>query len=162
MTARLELLCDVLDNQRRLTKWYLKRIPEEQLRDRIEVNGALLNSPAWIVSHLIWTDFAVGLTPLGYSGEMPAWAAKTGFGSTGDLPENLPGWPELSQSFDSTHQTKLDYLRSLDDAVLDAAYGLPALGFRNNYYALLHLARHEGVHCGGIALFCKLRGIRTV
>lgn len=162
MSPRLELLADVLDNQRRLTKWYLKRIPEAQLGDRIEFNGVLLNSPKWIVSHLIWTDFAVGLSPLGYTGAMPEFAAKAGFGSTGDLPDQMPDWPELSQVFDSTHQVKLDYLRSLDDAVLDDAYGLPALGFRNNYYALLHLARHEGVHCGGIALFCKLRGIRTV
>ncbi|MCP4123049.1 MAG: DinB family protein [Bacteroidetes bacterium] len=162
MSVRAEILCDILDNQRRLTKWYLKRIPENQFTTRVEANGRFLNSPAWVIAHLIWTDYTVGLLPLGFKGEIPSFTKKTGFGSTGDLPENLPPREELISLLNSTHQLKLDFLQKLDDATLDGDFSITSLGFRNNYYALLHLARHEGVHCGNIAAICKLNGIKTV
>ena len=76
--SRAKLLCDVLENQRRLTKWYLKRIPVEDLSIRIEVNGRELNSPLWNVAHLIWTDYHIGLLPMGYKTEVPEWGSKSG------------------------------------------------------------------------------------
>jgi len=162
MSLRAEILCDILDNQRRLTKWYLQKIPDDLFTVRMEANGKSLNSPAWLIAHLIWTDFTVGLHPLGFKGEIPEFAQKTGFRSSGDLPENFPSRDELLSLLDTTHKAKLDHLRTLSDETLDGPYAITSLGFRNNYYGLLHLARHEGVHCGNIASVCTLNGIKTV
>jgi hypothetical protein len=162
MANRLELLCDVLENQRRLTNWYLKKIPVEDMARRIEAEGKHLNSPLWNVAHLVWTDYGIGLLPLGYTDTPPAWIQHVGFGSDGSLPDDFPAFEEVKRVFDDTHERKLAFFKSLDDAILDADYAHAALGFKNNYYALLHLARHEGVHCGQLASFCKIRGIKTV
>lgn len=156
------LLINVLENQRKLTKWYLKKIPLKDLDIRIKVDDKVLNSPLWIISHLIWTDYNIGLLPLGFKCEVPDWVNKVGFGSSGELPEGMPDTNSLIELFDSVHSQKLEFINSLDESILNAPYALTNLGFKNNYYALLHLARHEGVHCGGIATFCKLRGIKTV
>ncbi len=160
--SRIDLLCDVLDNQRRLTKWYLKKIPKEMLGERIEVDGVKLNAPIWLVAHLIWTDYNIGLLPFGHKGHKHEWLNQVGFKSTGDMPENIPSVDEIFKLFDDTHQLKLDFFKSLDDSILDEPYAVEWMGFKNNYYALLHLVRHEGVHTGGIATFCKLKGIKTV
>ena len=161
-SERIELLCDVLDNQRNLTKWYLKRIPEGMETTPVIVDGVKLNTPYWQVAHLIWTDYSVGLKALGYKGSVPEWINHVGFGSSGEIPESMPAYADLLQVFTDSHTVKLDFLRTLTDEVLDADYAIPSLRFKNNYYALLHLARHEGVHCGHIAAFCKLNGIKTI
>ncbi|MEZ5007097.1 MAG: DinB family protein [Chitinophagales bacterium] len=160
--SRIKLLCDALDNQRGLTKWYLKKIPQEMLAERIEANGVKLNSPLWLVSHLIWTDYSIGLFPLGFKDKQPEWLNGVGFKSSGEMPENAPNTQAILDLFDSSHQLKLDFFQTLDEAILDEPYAVEWLGFKNNYYALLHLLRHEGVHTGGIATFCKLKGIKTV
>lgn len=160
--SRIELLCDALDNQRRLTKWYLKKIPKEILGERVEVDGIKLNSPLWLVSHLIWTDYNIGLLPLGHKNHNHKWLDQVGFKSSGEMPEDAPSIDEIFELFDNTHQLKLDFFKNLNDSILDEPFAVEWLGFKNNYYALLHLIRHEGVHTGGISTFCKLKGIKTV
>lgn len=160
--SKIELLCDALDNQRGLTKWYLRKIPQEMLAERIDVNGTKLNSPLWLVAHLIWTDYNIGMLPLGYGKEPEKWINAVGFGSTGEMPTDAPSIEDIFSKFDEVHQEKLAFLKTLNDAVLDQAFAITSLGFKNNYYALLHLLRHEGVHTGGIATFCKLKGIKTI
>ena len=160
--SRIKILCDALDNQRRLTKWYLKKIPQEMLAERIEANGIKLNSPLWLVAHLIWTDYSIGLFPFGFKGEQPQWLNEVGYKSSGELPNNAPNTQKILDLFDSTHQLKLDFFQTLEESILDEPYPVEWLGFKSNYYALLHLLRHEGVHTGGIATFCKLKGIKTV
>lgn len=162
MASRIELLCDVLDNQRRLTNWYLNRVPVEDVALRIEAEGRALNSPLWNIAHLIWTDYGIGMLPLGYKQPPPVWIQHVGFGSSGEIPDDFPDFGEVKRVFDETHDLKTEFFKSLSDDMLDAEYAHTALGFRNNYYALLHLARHEGVHCGSIAAFCKIKGIKTV
>ena len=85
-----------------------------------------------------------------------------GFGSSGDIPEEMPQYSELKALFDKVHSEKIAFFNGLEDAVLDQPYHIESLGFKNNYYGLLHLVRHEGVHCGSISTFCKLRGIKTI
>ena len=162
MSNRLELLCDILDNQRRLTNWYLKKIPVDDMNKRLNIDDQHLNSPLWVISHLIWTDYGIGMLPLGFKEAPPSWVQDVAFGSSGVLPENFPSYEEVKQCMDDTHAKKLAFFKSLDDTVLDEEYAHKALGFKNNYYALLHLVRHEGVHCGGLAAFCKFEKIKTV
>ncbi|MEZ5001514.1 MAG: DinB family protein [Chitinophagales bacterium] len=160
--SRLNFLCDALDNQRNLTKWYLKKIPHDILDERLAVNGTKLNSPLWIVSHLIWTDYHIGMLPMGYKKQPEEWIGQVGFKSSGEMPENAPSLETILNQFDEVHQEKLAFFKSLPDDQLDGDYTISSLGFKNNYYALLHLLRHEGVHTGGIATFCKLKGIPTI
>jgi hypothetical protein len=160
--STIAVLGDLLDYQRKVTTWYLKKIPVESLKDRIEVNGVFLNAPLWIVAHLIWTDFFIALNPLGYKGESPKWIDSFGLGSSGELPTDIPSVEEILQTFDEVHQKKLEFIKDLDESIFDQPHVLSHLGFKNNYYALLHIARHEGVHTGGLATFCKVKGIKTI
>lgn len=162
MSSRNDLLCDVIDNQRRLTKWYLKKIPVELLDKRVQAGDVMLNSPLWVVAHLVWTDFGIGMLPLGYKGSPPPWVQQVAYGSSGELGPDFPDMETVMEAFNDTHEKKLDFIRSLDNDTLEAAYAHQLLGFKSNYYALLHLARHEGVHCGGLATLCKIHHIKTV
>jgi hypothetical protein len=162
MGNTISIVCDLLDYQRKVTSWYLKKIPLELLGERIEVNGVFLNAPLWIVCHLIWTDYFIALQPFGYKGEAPKWIEFFSLGSPGELPENLPSTEEILKSFDEVHLEKLAFIRTLSESILEQPHVLSHLGFKNNYYALLHLARHEGVHTGGLATFCKLKGFKTI
>ncbi len=162
MANSISTICDILDFQRKLTIWYLKKIPIELLKERVNVNGVFLNAQLWIIGHLIWTDYFIGLHPLGYKGEAPKWIEFFGFGSSGILPDDLPTIADILKKLDEVHQEKLVFIRALDESILEEPYLVNQLGFKNNYYALLHLVRHEGVHTGGLATFCKLKGIKTV
>lgn len=159
---RLKFLCDAMESQRKLTNWYIAKIPEELLGKRINANGIPLNAPAWIMAHLVWTEYYIALGPLQEESAPPEWIQEVRIGTSGDLPDILKDQALLRRAFDGTHEKKISLIRSLDDRVLDQPYEHASMRFPDNYRALLHLLRHEGVHCGHFSLICKLSGITTV
>ncbi len=100
-----EFLADMMDNTRRLTKWYLKTLDKSHWHIRPTFNNQKLNSPYWLIGHLVWADQFLCLEALNPNFKPIEWTKAFGFNTSGDV-ENGPDIDVLINTFNEIHDQK--------------------------------------------------------
>ncbi|HXH18002.1 MAG TPA: DinB family protein [Chitinophagales bacterium] len=159
------ILADVYESVRALTKWYISRMKDVDMHKVFEVDGKKFNSAYWVTAHLIWSEQFLLLQTLGGKSPEIPWLEQFRMGSP--VPERHDGLPSVKQILDvwkEIHSAAMKHVRSLSDEILssDNPSGF-GFGGDNSYRMMIHHAiRHEAVHTGHLSWLCKMYGIRTV
>ncbi len=155
-----QIIADIFHQTRGLTRWYLKKIPEEKMVLRPEFNGVQLNSAYWIQAHLCWAEAYLCIKSTGAEVPEIPWLNQFTLGSKPEQIKQEPSVQEVRDAFEQVHQLAMDHIRALDPESLGESSGLPM--FPTRRIALYHAIRHEGTHTGHIGWICKLLGIPAV
>ena len=159
-----EHIANLIDFTRRYSHWYISKISPKQARIRLEVDGHRLHSPFWIVAHLSWTQQAI-VRLAGGPEVQPVWLNY--FRIHSSFEEKMHAeidYETIIDLFNKTHQSTLEFVRNLDDAILDEVVDDASWQdfFKNKRIALQHLIRHEAYHTGQLGWFCKIMDIETI
>jgi hypothetical protein len=157
------VLADVFQDVRNLTKFYLRKTEGIDPLKFYEIEGTRLNSLYWLVGHLVWTEHHLLVT--GMSGEsMPIpWLESFEFGSDPaelSTTAGLPSFEEILGTLDDVHDQAMANVRSLtDEALLEPNLaGLRFAAGDSRRTVIRHAIRHEPMHVGQISWICKING----
>lgn len=165
MKTEVNILADNYESVRLLTKWFLSKLKEVDMKKEFEAEGIKLNSAYWITGHLIWAENFLLLQALGGTAFQHSWLQYFGFGQkpSGEQP-GLPDIKELLSTWKEVHPAAMLHVRSLPDEILvkDNPTGF-GFGGDNSYRMMIqHAIRHEAMHTGHLSWTCKLHGIKTI
>lgn len=157
-------LLGVYKNVRALSNFFISKAAGTDIHNRQEVNGVKLNSIAWILGHLCWTENTLILRGIGNADAGIAWLEEFEIGSD---PENVKvrlSFEELIACLDSIHGKAIKVLEAVNDEELDQDnhLGFTFGGQKSKRAIFLHAIRHEPMHIGQLSWALKLNGIKTV
>ncbi|MBS1493441.1 MAG: DinB family protein [Bacteroidetes bacterium] len=157
-------MADTFESVRALSKSFISKIEEKDIHENIVVNGKELNSPYWIVAHLIWAESFLLGNAIGNPMNKYEWLNEYGFGMNPKKIKSKPEYSEVLRVLDETHEEAMKYLRSLPDSFLDEAnkMGINFSGKTDNRVVIHHAIRHEPMHIGQLTWFMKSKGMQTV
>lgn len=161
-----QILADVMDNSRMLTRWYLSLLKETDPHRKFKSSeGTELNSVHWIACHLAWAENSLLLHATGGEPLKDAWLEDYRIQSgSEDFKERAPDMKEVMTSLKTIHAQALTHIRSLTNEQLNTDNALN-MGFNgdNSVRMIIHHAiRHEACHTGQLGWLCKLNGIQTI
>ena len=90
-----QTLAETFEMVRSLSKFYLSKLGEINVYDRLTINEKSFNSPYWIAAHLTWAEHFILLEGLGAESMNIAWLEKFGFGTVAPEKKDLPQFEEL-------------------------------------------------------------------
>ena len=158
------LLAETFEKARGLSKFYISQLKNVDPHHHFELNGASLNSVAWIIAHITWSENFLMLESIGGSPADIPWLGHYEFGSDGTMHEPDLDVKELLADQKIVHTKAMDYVSNMNDAKLETEnkYGL-SFGDEKSVKAIIqHAIRHEASHAGQLGILCKLYGIKTV
>lgn len=159
-----EVLADMLDKNRELTRFYLSWLKDVDSLSQIEVNGEKLNSVYWIVAHLIWAEDNLINVCTGHESVVPEFINQYKLGDSNSIKAGSPDFKSLLQLMKEVHEKcKLTILAMTDEEL--AADNPKSFQFgtdKSNRMMIKHAIRHEGIHAGNLAWLAKLNGIKTI
>lgn len=157
------IIADIYKDTRGLAKFFISKIDPETAEYHHTLDGRKLNSPYWIVAHMIWAQYALQCQSMdGPDLDLP-WLTHYCIGSDGTLHEGRPSFTELLKVMDDVNTHCNNHVRSLTEAQLDEPANLKAIHWETTKRRILyHSIRHEGQHIGHLSWICKLNGIATV
>jgi hypothetical protein len=159
------VLADAYESVRVLTKWYISKLKDVDMKREFSVDGNKLNSAYWVVAHLVWAENFLLIQALGGKPFDVEWMKLFGIGSK--FPDEGKGLPEMKELLDTwklIHPAAMEHVRSLSDETLakDNPMGM-GFGGDNTYRMMIqHAIRHEAMHTGHLSWLCKLYGLKTV
>lgn len=68
-------ICEMLDYTRKLTKWYISKVPSELLTKSLTIEGHEMNSAYWLIAHLTWAQYSISRS-IGASHDRQDWIAE--------------------------------------------------------------------------------------
>ena len=159
------VLADTFENTRALTRWYISKLKDVDMKQEFEVNGKKLNSAYWILLHLVWSENFLLLQCLDGKGFEIPWFEHVSIGKK--LSMQTAGLPEVKEVLNvwkDVHATAMQHVRGLSDETLEKEnhFVVGFAGDSSKRMAIHHAIRHEGLHIGQLAWLCKLYGIETV
>ena len=159
------ILAEVFESTRQLTRYYSSNLKGVDMMKEFKVEGNVINSPYWLIGHLVWSEQYLLIKALGGADLNIPWIGHFGFGSK--LPEDTNGLPTIKEIFDTwkeVHQAATDRLNSLKDEELDETndLGISFGGDNSKRLIIHHVIRHEAIHAGHLGLIAKMHGIQTV
>ena len=160
-----QILAEVLDNTRQLTRWYISLLKGYDPFKQFVVDGKQLNSAYWLIGHLAWTQNNMLLKTTGGKAMDIPWEKHFGFGKALDKDaEGLPGIKEILDTLKELQQRSVDHLRQITPEELDEPNpgGIAFGGDSSKRMMVHHVIRHEGVHAGHLSWICKLHGVKTI
>ncbi len=154
------IIADIFHNSRGLTRWYLKKLSDEQMMARPERDGKPFNSAYWIQGHLAWSEAMLVIQ--GTGGEKPSveWLNLFAIGSDPGKIEGAPDLIQLREGFNQIHEAAMLHVRSLDPESLGEPSGNGL--FPTRRASLYHAIRHESTHTGHLGWLCKMHGVATI
>lgn len=158
------ILADVFEDVRGLTKFYIIKSRDLDSHKRYEVNGKLLNSRYWLIAHLVWTEHMLIIEGIGDRKLDIPWLERFSFGTEPPTSDDLPSLNEVLAKMDEVHKVAMEIIRSLSEEELAKPNHHPELGFRgdNTKRMILHHAiRHEPCHAGQLGWLCRIGGVET-
>jgi hypothetical protein len=162
MKTEAETLAETMDDMRKLTLHYFKRLNGFDIYRRFPAGdqGKELNSACWIMGHLAVSQNYLMLQAIGGERVSIPWAGAFSIGSSGELPLHEPTIDEILMLQQAVHEKSLDYIRSLDEKALSipSVYGFAYSTEDSRRGLIRHAIRHEGVHAGQLAWLCVLHG----
>lgn len=162
--SEVEILTDVVDNTRQLTRWYLSKLKGVDVYKTFTCEGVELNPVIWLVGHLAFTENWLLVKSTGGEGlRIPGYKLFT-LGSELAKKEDYPPYEEVWAAFKAVHEHALAHLATLTDSDLDKpnTTGFQFAGENSIRSVIKHAARHEGSHAGHLGWLCKLHGVKTV
>ncbi len=163
VVSQAQLLAEVFEETRKLTRFYLSKIDPDWAEWRPVADGVPLNSAYWLVAHLAWAENALILQSLGGQGVDIPWLKHYALGCDGKLHDNRPSFSELLQELDRVHQQAMQQARALTDEQLDEPASDSEIQWRGSKRKVFyHAIRHEGTHVGHFGWLCKIKGVETI
>ena len=164
--ARTEtvILAEMMDKTRSLTRFYISNLKTVDPYTPIEFGGKTFNSIYWLTAHLIWAQDNLIVMGTGAKSLAPDWIKHYHLGADGSLHEGHSDYKALLVDMKRVHEDSINYLRGLDDEILDREN---AFGFHfgdsdtSNRLIIMHAIRHEGSHIGNLAWMCKMNEVKT-
>jgi uncharacterized damage-inducible protein DinB len=159
-----QVLAEVLDSTRDLTKWYLSLLKKVDSEKTFKANGIPLNSALWVAAHMVQSEHRLLVEGLGVKPLSAPWMKNFGIGSKPLPPGKGPTFKDVLVKMDAVHRAALKAVKSLKEADLDQpnAMGFKFGGKDTRRNLIHHAIRHEGCHAGHLGWICKLNGIKTV
>lgn len=158
-----QIIAAILDQARKLTLIYVKRLVEVDVHKRFVIEDKAFNSAYWEIAHLAWAEAGLVLKTIGKPYPLPEWLRQFTLGSNPDVVKEMRPLPELLDTLADIHHASLEALNMLDPAVLDQPSELQFLNWKTDVrHVLYHAIRHEGVHTGHLGWLCKLHGIKVI
>jgi hypothetical protein len=156
-----EVLCEVIDNTRELTLYYLTKLKGVDLYKSFSAGPQSFNSAFWILCHLVWSQDFLLLKATEGPDLGITWLNKFSIGSKLPAREECPALPAVLDALRLVHETAVKHLRSLDPAMLDEANAVDLkFGTDNSKRICIHhCIRHEGVHMGQLSWLAKMHGV---
>ncbi|MDZ4847200.1 MAG: DinB family protein [Chitinophagales bacterium] len=159
------ILADNYESVRLLTKWYISKLKDVDMKKEFIVEGKSLNSAYWLVAHLIWAENFLLLQALGGKSTDIPWLEKFKIGSKlSELNKDVPEVKQLLEAWKEIHPAAMQHVRSLSDETLakDNPMGFGFGGDNSHRMMIQHAIRHEAMHTGHLSWLCKLYGVGTI
>lgn len=165
MKNEIETLRDLVDATRALAHSALKKVIDQDLKKRFEVDGKKLNSVYWLVAHMAWAQSILILRSTGGPNPELKWIKFFAIGKPAEEGEtNGPSWEEVYEGFKKVHQLSMDHLAtlSLDDLDSPNKIDWEILGGKTMRNTIMHHIRHENSHIGQLFWLVNFYGIKTI
>ena len=164
MTTEANLLADTYEMAYGLVRFYTGNLREADPNKQWQVNGAMLNSIAWINSHLCWSENFLLLQATGGTSPDIAWLEHYSFGSDGTLHDAKVDMKAILTDRKIVHEAAMKHIRSLSNEDLDKdnPMGVQFSQSKSIRTIIQHAIRHEGTHAGHLGWLCKINGAKTV
>lgn len=156
-----QIIANILDNSRKLTKMYINRLKDTDLHRQFCVEGVTLNSAFSIIAHLAWAENALVLESVGGRKSEISWLESYALGSEFRA-ENEPTLEEVTTAFEAIHAESLELIRSFSDEELGEPVKMTRINNSTKRSLLYHTIRHEGIHAGQLSWICRLNGIKII
>jgi uncharacterized damage-inducible protein DinB len=158
------VLAGTLQKVRDLTRWYFSLLKDADPYQVWEVNGAQLNSVAWLAAHITWAE---NFLILGGTGGKPVeadWLHHYKLGCDGSLHEAQPDVKAILDLLKEVHTRANEHILTLSDEVLEQpnAMNFAFGGDNTNRMLIQHTIRHEAMHTGHLSWLCKINGAKSV
>ncbi len=157
-----EILADVYEKVRSLSKMFIGGLKDVDVEKRLEADNVKFNSAYWIVAHLVWTEHFLIIEGIGGEDMKIDWLNEYGFGSDPEKVKTKPSFEEILKKLDEVHIKAVEIIRGLSDKQLeednfiDANFG----GSKAKRNVITHAIRHEPMHIGQISWILKSNGIK--
>lgn len=163
MKTEAQILAEMMDQVRNLTRFYLSKLKGKDEYHQFEVGGKKLNSIYWLVGHIVWAERMLLLDSLGGPKVEAEWAKEFKIGSEPANREGLPGLKEMIDKLKEVHAVALEFLKSMPNEELDKEnlFGMGFGGDNSKRMMIQHAIRHEAQHMGHLSTLCKLFGEET-
>jgi hypothetical protein len=164
-----QVLSEVFQDVRSLTKFYLGRTEGIDPFHEFRSGEIALNTLYWLTGHIVWSQHFLLVECLtGRKMDIP-WLDKFDNGLTADELANraelgMPTVEEIMETMDNVHEAAMQNIIALDDAGLDEDNHL-GIQFRTGKakrVIIRHAIRHEPCHTGQIGWILKMAGKETV
>jgi hypothetical protein len=159
-----EILANVFEDVRNLTKFYIIKSRTLDSHKRYEIDGVRLNSRYWLIAHLVWTEHHLVVKGIGDRTMDIQWLDKFSFGSEPETHTDLPSLEEVMAKMDEVHAVAMECIRATTSEELSQPNHNPEMGFRGDNtkrMILHHVIRHEPCHAGQLGWLCKIGGVET-
>ena len=159
-----QILGDVFQKTRDLTKWYFSLLKGADPYKNWEVNGAKLNNLLWVASHITWAENSLVLKGTGGKGVEAPWLEHYNISSTGSIHDSAHNMKEVLDTLKVVHEKAMEHLLALSNEKMDEqnVFGFGFGGLTTNRILIQHAIRHEAMHTGHLSWLCKINGIKTV
>ena len=159
-----EVLIEMLEMNRDLTKFYLKKLEGQDLYKTFKIEGKELNSILWLIAHITVSENWLLLVCTGGDRVKIPWARQFGLGSEIPNKEDYPPVDEIMKMFNIVHQASIEYIKTLteEDLAKPTTNGVSFGGEDSVRSIIKHEVRHEGTHAGHLGWLCKLYGVKTI
>lgn len=157
-----QILCEVFEDVRSLTKFYLSRAEGIDPYRQFQGEGMTFNTLYWLMGHIVWSEHYLLVEALtGRRMEIP-WLDQ--FDNALDLSVPLPSVDELLDGMERVHEQFMQNILSLDGAGLDEENhaGIQFRAGKSKRVVIRHAIRHEPCHTGQIGWILKMAGKETV
>ncbi|HMQ69233.1 MAG TPA: DinB family protein [Ignavibacteria bacterium] len=155
-----EILADVYEKVRDLSKFYLSSLSDIDIDKRIEADGIKFNSAYWIAAHLVWTEHSLILNGVAGDDMNIDWLNDYAYGCDPDKIKNKPPIEEVLKTMDEVHEKAVSVIRNHTDEQLDEdnLFGESFSGSKSKRNLIIHAIRHEPMHIGQLSWILKYGG----
>jgi hypothetical protein len=158
-----EVLCEVIDNTRELTLYYLTKLKGIDIYKTFSAGPQTFNSAFWIICHMAWAQDFLLLKALSGPDLKIKWLSQFSIGSTLPPREECPSIASVLEGMREIHVQGVAHLKTLSSAQLDEP-NLVDLKFgedSSKRVCIHHCIRHEGVHVGHLSWLLKMHGVKV-
>jgi hypothetical protein len=159
-----DVLCEVIDNTRELSLYYLTKLKGVDIYKTFSAGGQTFNSAFWIICHMAWAqDFLLLKATSGPDLKID-WLKTFSIGSTLPPREECPPIASVMEGLRTVHVEAVKHLRSLtgDELSTPNMINLKFGEDNSKRMCIHHCIRHEGVHIGHLSWLAKMHGVKNV
>src|ERR1043165_9556402 len=159
-----QILWDVFEDVRGLTKFYLMRAAEVDPHRVFRGEDKSLNTLYWLAGHIVWAQHYLLVEALtGNRMDIP-WIEKFDNGLEDTREAGLPSLEVIRETMDRVHEQAKQNVLSLDATGLeeDNHVGIQFRAGKSKRTIIHHAIRHEPCHAGQIGWLLKLAGLETI